>query len=318
MSKMNKTKIYGYICWDACIVALIESKEMEYWLLFAQTFQIRYNHNDDTSDRKISNKSFGSQFTSGMNGMQELANELFGLEINEIKANSKDELVELVKQQLAEGKSVGVVTNVYWCNWSVYYKKTFNEHIILVTSIQGEEVVCVDNMLSDGICKMKYCDFVEGITGVRLYSFMPRNKINYKAVWEKSLLYTMQVAQKEEFNQFIQDFPDHFNMEKEFEAFASDGWSSIFWRNLFYYISGSRVMYSCFLQNMGMKLRKDAFLIATDMLNVAENKWKRLSMLFIRFYNEGTYNMKGSIEALQDIYQYEKGILDFICKNIGV
>jgi hypothetical protein len=291
---------------------------MEYWLLFALTFQIRYNHNDDTSDRKISNKSFGSQFTSGMNGMQELANELFGLEIQEINANTKDELVEIVKRQLSEGKSVGIVTDVYWCNWSVYYKKSSNEHIILVTSIQEDMVVCVDNMLSDGICEMKYEDFVEGITGVRLYSFLQRDKINYKAVWGKSMLYTTQIAQKHEFAKFIQDFPDHFNMEKEFAAFAFDGWSSTFWRNLFYYISGSRKMYSCFLLNMGIKLGKDAFFSAAEMLNVVEKKWRRLSMLFIRFYNEGTYNAKSSIEALQDIYQYEKDILNFLCENIDV
>lgn len=318
MSKISQLKIYGFSCWDACIAALIESKGMEYWLLFAKTFQIRYNHNDDAIDRTISNNTFGSKFTSGMNEMQQLANELFGLEIKEINTNTTDELVAVVMQQLSEGKSVGIVTDVYWCNWSVYYKKRSNQHLILATSIQDEMVICIDNMLSNNICKMNYNDFVEGITGVRLYSFAPRSEINYKEIWERSLLFTIQMAQKEEFNQFIRDFPYHFNMEKEFETFASDGWSSMFWRNLFYFISGSRKMYSCYLQNIGMKLRENALFKAVDMLKVAENKWKRLSMLFVRFYNEGTYNVQGSIEALQDIYQYEKNILDFICESMGI
>lgn len=158
---------------------------------------------------------------------------------------------------------------------------------------------------------MPYADFEKGYAFYSTFHFEEfSGAFDYKSILSESV---EKIRRSNIFNNlesFIIDFTTRFNFENEFRGARSNILGVLFYRNLMY-VSGSRLLYSHFIDHINKKLQNPGLdNIVKDLQNVS-TKWK----FAISWLLKGVYTGYSpvihdkALKIFEDILKEERNIL---------
>ncbi len=279
----------GLLCYNACLIAALDTLHLPYWFTYAQLFDIRYYEGKIENKAFIGNPTNNGRYTigsristgenhSGKNCLVSMAEKYFGLTVQNIENFSIPNIQRLIREE----QLVLLNTNIFWCPWLDGYQNGQIDHKILVHKIlEDDSLECVDPMQMSDYCTLPLSDYQNGVTSASILSFSPK-ELDPAAILKDSVLCIEIDRMKADMESFIEDLQHTTHFEDEFNNCDQGFWYCDLYRNLCYYVSSFRSLYAFYLLKTGQYLNDTQLIHLSKSFDDLSVKWSRLKGLFIR------------------------------------
>jgi len=298
--------IDGLNCKEDVFFTVAGFFKKEYQLAFSEAFNFQYHQPEDGQPA-----SMGPRIATGNMNTRSLLEKYCGVDVLTFKAESAEEIVEIIREQQKLGNPTAFSINTYWCPWSSNYQVQSFGHTCLAVDIDREnKITCLDPVAGLELFYLPYSEYKNGFAFYSTFRLREQQeKLNYKNIFTDSVNKISSFNMFENMEGFLADFNTRFNFEEEFKNARPDIWGSLFYRNLVY-VAGSRYLYSQFVSHINKELQTPRLdKLEKDLLYVC-SKWKvAISWLLKGFYtsfSQGVYDR--AQKTLGDILKEEREI----------
>ncbi len=297
--------IDGLDCREDVFFSVAAHYRGEYRLAFSEVFNFEYLSVESGQTELMCNR-----IGTGVN-KQDLLEKYYKFKILTVKAGTVEEVISTIKEQLQFGYPTAISINTYWCPWHRNYQRVSLGHTCLAVAIDADNnITCIDPVEEKGHAILPYEDFKNGFAYYSTFHFEnPPQSFDFKAIFSDSVKKIGQSNIFENMGNFIEDFAANFNFEDEFKTGRPDVWGSLFFRKLIY-ISGSRLLYSQFINYVNKDLQNPKLnQIENDLLNVY-SKWRVAISWLLKGLHSG-YSPKihdKTVKIFEDILKEERSL----------
>lgn len=299
--------IDGLNCREDIFFTVAAHYKREYQLAFSEAFNFKY-----TPAEPGQSECMGARISTGNDNLQDLLEMYCGFKIFTLKADTVDEIYKTIREQLQLGYPTAISINTYWCPWSRSYQKVNFGHTCLAIDIDSEnKITCLDPIAGQVHFYLPYDDFKNGFAYYSTFRFgLSRQNYDYKEVLGTSVEKVFKYEIFNDMERFIEDFESQFNFEEEFKNGSADIWGALLFRNLTY-ISGSRFLYSQFINYINKVLQNSKLEQVEKEFQCVHNKWKVVISWLLKGYYTGNSEgiHKRALKSFKDILSMEKTIL---------
>jgi|GEM_PF-2899547 len=306
--------IDGLNCREDIFFSVAAHYREEYRLAFSEAFNFEYRPAESGQTEAMAHR-----IGTGDN-KQDLLETYYRFKILTVKAGNVEEVISTIREQLQLGYPTAISINTYWCPWHRNYQRVHLGHTCLAVDIDTDNnITCIDPVEGNGHAIMPYEDFKNGFAYYSTFHFqdLPPS-FDYKNILSDSV---EKIGQSNIFNNmesFIDDYTARFSFEEEFKTGKPDVWGSLFYRNLIY-ISGSRLLYSQFINYVNKDLKNPKLnQIEKDLLN-AYSKWRvAISWLLKGLYagySPGIHDR--TLKTFKDILKEERSLFENLKEAIS-
>lgn len=219
-----------------------------------------------------------------------------------------DDIISIMKKELAEGKPVLVGIDVIVCPWFIEaYKVSHAPHCIIITGFDDDSIYCTDvsKMISKG--KIPYSEFKIGLLGTAL-TLSKKETDSHSPSKSDYLISIIESSERmqglhdnqdrfDEMKYFSEKFKDFYSMAREeAETFGDKNFAGT---KLFAHIINvlqDRSHFSYLLNSIGQEFNEDSLIsISKTMESICED-WKIIKNLLLK-----AHSMNGDINLLDRI-----------------
>ena len=245
---------------------------------------------------------------------------LSGLKVIEISGLSKNTSLEVLKSYLKFKTPVIHSFDIFYCPWCKAFQKSHYPHNVIVPEYIEQEkyFVCYDPLINQ-IELFPLSSFIQAFHSFYIITTVRLDVLAY----EEILYLSVEVFTSRDYSKSLQLFYDEFSLiddiSPEYEKMNEDCWLCGLFRTLSYGISGTRMLYSQFLHEIGRQLGQYITEIGEEFAYVSAS-CTELSRLILKLHCWGDYknNKHRVCLKLQTIICNEERLIQCLRNKIGL
>ena len=310
----SEDKNFGLMgCYTGMLISYAKWKSEKFDFLLCDSWDFKFLRNPDYP--KTLSNNIG---VSDLNISDNLKN-IFGAVIEE-KAFEEKNLIDFIKFEVDNDFPVIIKGDVYWCPWSIHFKKIHAPHSFFIIGYDDKDnFICSDYAPRNIEVNLLKEDLMKGIKGCYKIRLKNRNEdIDVNILFDKALSNLKKRNPTQKLSDFVVFMEEEFDLKQQIELFNGEILNMpVVWNLL--EIGGARVLFSRFLKRYIMETGR------RELSSIAEQIFSFNKMWTIeqRFFSKALFGkdkefLDKAIIKLKEIEVKEKEIWILHIKNYHI
>lgn len=270
----------GMDCFTDSLVNVAAWLKREYALAFSDSWSFDFKPVDPDSPDLL-----GNRIARGKDSIIDIIHALCGIGFAFPNTENSQEILAIIRSQLAKGLPTIIDIDSFWCPWHNEYQKLHSPHFCMAMGIDDENnIFCADPILTPRINILHRSQSMNGCSKCVTFTIAePKEEVDYGIFFEDAVKRLFQIDMFNKIRAFADEFENSLNYAEEFKNFKISAFYVPMHRRISY-ISGGRVLFSIFSNYIAERTNRSELRNVRNELKKVTFKWDMVKGLLTKCY----------------------------------